>query len=284
MRRYRITHITEYTYLDRVELLPHTLRLRPREGHDLRIENSTLQITPVATLRWQRDTEGNIITIATFNEKTQCLRIYSEIVVQQYDESPLDFLVSDYAVIYPFEYDEYDQLLLAVYMNNKAAPISDLELNFIASLGAIADNTQTYSLLVTLNKAIHNTVRYQRRDIEGVQSAQQTLSKLTGSCRDMANLFIQIARAMGFAARFVSGYMHSGVSGLLYGSTHAWVEIFIPGAGWKGFDPTNNTIVGEEHIAISNASEPEKVPPVSGKFNGIPVSEMNVTVMVKELT
>lgn len=284
MKRYKIVHKTEYTYPNLVELFPHTLRLRPREGHDLRIESSLLEISPTATLRWIRDVEGNTIAKASFCEPTQRLSVTSEIVVQQYDNEPLDFLVPDYAVNYPFNYLEDDKGLLSVYMKTPGSKASYVLDDFVSYIQQTNKDPQTFSVLSELNEIVNQSIQYKRRDIEGIQSAEKTLELATGSCRDLAHLFIMTARELGFSARFVSGYLHSGISGTLYGSTHAWAEVFIPGAGWKGFDPTHSTIVGPDHIAVSVAKSPDAVPPVSGKFNGTPGSNMQAVVMVKQLS
>ena len=289
MKRYKIIHRTDYGYSDWVELLPHLLRLRPREGHDLRIESSVLDIDPPAILRWHLDAEGNTIATASFNTPTQHLCIESEIIVEQYNEEPLDFLITDHAVHFPFDYHEEERRLLSIYMDNTIrmesshGPLKQWK-DLLFPLTHECENIQTFSLLSNLSHTIHQKINYQRRDDEGVQSPEQTLALATGSCRDMAYLFISTARTLGFAARFVSGYMHSGASGVLYGATHAWAEVFIPGAGWKGFDPTNDSIVGSEYIAVSVAHSLESIPPVSGQYQGTPSSTMRVVVMVKELS
>jgi len=284
MKRYKIVHQTQYEYSVPVQLLPHTLRLRPREGHELRIESSKLDISPTATLRWRRDVEGNSVATATFNGSTQRLSIMSEIIIQQYDQAPLDFVVADYAVDYPFSYNEEEKLLLAPYMeatdDADAKPLSD----WINAIWQPGENIQTFSLLLRINLRIHQSFTYRSREEEGVQSALKTLELGTGSCRDFVNVFLAVARKLGFAARFVSGYMHFSSSSTQPGSTHAWVEVFIPGAGWKGFDPTIGNIVGAEHIAMAVAKSPESVPPVSGAYHGRPGSTMHVNVWVTELT
>ena len=115
MKRYKILHQTSFEFPEQVQLLPHTLRLRPREGHELRIENFLLDISPNATLRWHRDVEGNSIATASFRDKVQTLTVNTETIIQKYDQGPYDFLVADYAVDYPFNYKNEDQLLLSPY-------------------------------------------------------------------------------------------------------------------------------------------------------------------------
>lgn len=286
MRRYKIVHETSYFFSNAVELYPHTLRLRPREGHELRIENSTLTISPPATLRWHRDVEENSVATASFLQPTQNLEIKSEVIVLQYNQAPFDFLVSEHAVDFPFSYSEEEKFMLAPYMNQYPQTAS-LEVRiWVDTLWHSGQSIQTFALLLELNKHINRFLSYRIREEEGVQSAEQTLQIGTGSCRDAANLFLVAARQLGFASRFVSGYLHSEplpAQTDQTGSTHAWAEVFIPGAGWKGFDPTIGMIAGPEHIAVAVSRLPESVPPIAGTFSGEPGSIMNVDVRVTEL-
>ncbi|WP_431688792.1 transglutaminase family protein [Hahella sp. NBU794] len=285
MRRYRITHETTYTYSGLVQLHPHTLRLRPREGHELRIESSKLEIFPSATQRWHRDVEGNSVSIASFSDQARRLRIYSEILIQKYDLIPYDFLVADYAVDYPFNYLDEDRVLLSPYINSGMDETNSFHfMNWISELWRHGERIPTINLLLRLNQRIFHTIAYHRREEEGVQSAESTLFLNTGSCRDSANLFMASARKLGFAARFVSGYIHTNCMSAQSGSTHAWAEVFIPGAGWKGFDPTRGSIAGAEHIAVAVARLPESIPPIAGSFFGVPGSSMEVNVEVSDIT
>lgn len=282
MKRYKILHQTRYDFSGPVTLYPHTLRLRPREGHELRIESSKLDITPSASLRWQRDVESNSVATATFTQDTEQLSINSEIIIQQYNQAPLDFLVADYAINYPFNYQPEDLATLAPYMNPVTETGGGSLEHWVAEIWQADESIQTYSLLVRLNDRIHQMLNYQRREEEGVQTPEQTLQSLSGSCRDYASLFMVAAQRLGFAARFVSGYLY--VPNLTTpGATHAWAEVFIPGAGWKGFDPTSGDIVGPQHIAVAVARLPDSVPPIAGAFNGLPGANMLVDVWVTEL-
>lgn len=283
MQRYKILHRTYYNYSDAVRLEPHTLRLRPREGHELRIESSTLKITPRANLRWHRDVEDNSVAIATFDSFTSQLLIESEIVIQHFNQAPLDFLVADYAMNYPFAYEPEDWIVLSPYMNVSEHAAGDLLAEWIANFWQTGEWLQTYVLLQRLGVHIQQTLSYRLREEPGVQSISETLSRGSGSCRDYAYLFMEAARHLGLAARFVSGYLYSAPSDTDYGATHAWAEVFLPGAGWTGFDPTIGTLVGTDHIAVAVAKLPESVPPVSGSFVGPPGATLNVGVWVSEL-
>ena len=283
MQRYKILHRTYYNFSGDVWLEPHTLRLRPREDHELRIESSDLNITPAASLRWYRDVEDNSVAIATFDSHTDQLVIESEIVIQQYNEAPLDFLVADYAIDYPFSYKPEDMAVLSPYMITTGQQGKDPLADWVASIWQPGERIQSYALLQRLCVHIQQTLVYQLREEPGVQSAEDTLSLGSGSCRDSAYLFMEAARRFGLAARFVSGYLKAEPSAFNYGSTHAWAEVFLPGAGWKGFDPTIGQVVGTDHTAVAVARLPESVPPVAGSFTGPPGTSLDVGVWVNEL-
>ena len=282
MQRYKILHRTYYNFSGKVWLEPHTLRLRPRENHELRIESSELKITPAASLRWFRDVEDNSVAIATFDSHTEQLIIESETIIQQYNQAPLDFLVADYAIEYPFDYQAEDLKVLAPYTLSTGqggqAPLAD----WIAAVWQPGERIQTYALLQRLCVHIQQTLVYQLREEPGVQSVEDTLSIGSGSCRDSAYLFMEVARHLGLAARFVSGYLKAEPSAFNYGSTHAWAEVFLPGAGWKGFDPTLGLVVGADHTPVAVSRLPESIPPVAGSFIGPSATSLDVGVWVTE--
>jgi transglutaminase-like putative cysteine protease len=283
MQRYKILHRTYYNFSAPVCLESHALRLRPREGHELRIESSTLEITPPATLRWHRDVENNSVAIAIFNSPASQLLIESEVIIQQYDQAPLDFLVADYATDYPFTYTPEDRVVLSPYMNIVEHPARDVLGDWVANLWQADDQIQTYALLQRLNVQIHQSLSYQLREEFGVQPVAETLSLGSGSCRDLAYLFMEAARRLGLASRFVSGYLNAPPSTDNFGATHAWAEVYLPGAGWKGFDPSIGELVGANHIAVAVARLPESIPPISGSFVGPPGMSPNVGVWVTKL-
>lgn len=283
MQRYKILHRTYYNFSGPVQLEPHALRLRPREGYELHIESATLEITPPATLRWHRDAEDNSVAIATFDTPASQLVIESEVIIQQFNEAPLDFLVAEYATDYPFAYTPEDRVILSPYLNDAGHTSSEMLAAWVASLWQPGEAIQTYSLLQRLSSHIQQTLVYQIREEPGVQTATDTLTRGSGSCRDFANLFMEAARHLGLASRFVSGYLHAAPSSANYGSTHAWAEVFLPGAGWKGFDPTIGAIVGADHFAVAVARLPESVPPIAGSFVGPPGASLDVGVWVTAL-
>ncbi|HTY51205.1 MAG TPA: transglutaminase family protein, partial [Steroidobacteraceae bacterium] len=281
--RLRILHRTCYDFSGPVQLQPHRLLLRPREGPGLHIERSQLDIRPAAQIRWLRDAYDNSVAIASFDSPAAHLAVVSECVVQQFDETPLNFLVADFAVNYPFTYDADSAEVLRPYL--RSLPRGDQ-----GALGAWmrrywhpGEPVQTYELLARLCAGVSRSLTYQVREQPGVQCAGETLARGVGSCRDFACLFMAAAHSLGLAARFVSGYVHAPFEDGRCGSTHAWAEVYLPGAGWKGFDPTSGEIAGARHIAVAVARLPEEVSPVTGAFFGPVGAGLSVGVWVSEL-
>lgn len=283
MRRLKIFHRTQYSFSTAVQLGPHHLMVRPREGHELHIESSFLDISPAASIRWHRDVDDNSVAIASFEEVASDLVITSEVICQHYDSEPLNFIVADDAVNYPFTYGNDESVVLAPYMVC-VEPVGGGELGtWLASFWQSGETVQTYTLLERLCTGIHRNMAYRKREQPGVQSAAQTLSQAMGSCRDFANLFIEATRMLGIASRFVSGYLYNPPSDSDYGTTHAWAEVFLPGAGWKGFDPTIGTVAGNDHITVAVARRPDSIPPVSGTYLGNAESKLEVEVRVTDI-
>ncbi|MDF3071776.1 MAG: transglutaminase [Polyangiaceae bacterium] len=282
MQRYEILHRTYYNFTTAVRLGPHGLRLRPREGHELRVESVDVRTTPASTIRWSRDVEDNSVAIATFELPAQQLMIESHVIVQQYNQAPFDFLLADQAADYPFTYALEDAAVLAPYMTGAVRSASEQAAlaRWVSDLWPAGKPIQTFALLQLLNAHIHQSLSYRVREDPGVQTPAETIALGTGSCRDWAFLFMEAARQFGLAARFASGYLNTPPSSANYGATHAWAEVFLPGVGWKGFDPTTGVVVGTDHIAVAVARLPESVPPIEGSFSGPPGSTLDVGVWV----
>ncbi|MCP5425397.1 MAG: transglutaminase family protein [Gammaproteobacteria bacterium] len=284
MRHLQITHTTTYEYSEIVTLQPHRLLLRPREGHDLRIESSQLEITPAHMIKWQRDVYGNSVGIVQFLERSKQLSIFSGITLKHYEDQPLDFWVEDYAVNFPFQYDPVERIDLSPYVVPIFLDDQPAIGEWLRKFWQPGQVVETYLLLDWINKALANNFTYCMREEPGVQTPGETLSIQGGSCRDYATLFIEACRYFGLAARFVSGYLYSPETVLGDGSTHAWSEVYLPGAGWKGFDSTSGLVVGNDHIAVAVHRHPEEIPPVSGTFLAAHqlAPNMRVTVQVVE--
>lgn len=278
MRRYRIVHRTYYNFAAPVQLGPHALRLRPREGHDLRIESSKLEITPRATLYWQRDAEGNSVATAVFAEPADRLAIESDLIVQQY---ATEGATAPCAGVFG-DADE-DRAVLAPYFAG-APGAADAQLAaWLPEQPPCSDARPTHAALERLCQRIHQDLRYKLREQPGVQSVEETLRSGSGACRDLAQLFIRAARLWGLAARFVSGYLHAPPMPDHFGATHAWAEVYLPGRGWCGFDPTLGHASGTDHFAVSVARLAESVPPVAGSIIGPGGTMMDVGVWVTAL-
>jgi len=285
MQRIEITHTTTYTYAASVRFLVHKLHVRPREGHDIRIESSALRISPAYSISWQRDVYGNSVAILNFEESADKLEIISTVMVEHYEGSIVTFELTDQARCFPVAYDEIEQIDLIpcqtpVFPQDKA--ILDCWLAEIWQPGTAIDSMAFLNLL---NEHIANDIAYIVREEPGVQSPATTLNLGRGSCRDMATLFIEACRHQGLATRFVSGYLVSTAAVEDTATTHAWAEVYLQGAGWRGFDSTSGQLVGGDHIAVAVHRHPEAVPPVSGAFVGPPESKpkMSVDVQVRRL-
>jgi transglutaminase-like putative cysteine protease len=288
MQKIQINHRTRYAYSAPVTLGPHRLFVRPREGHDLLIAGSTLEINPTPTsVTWHRDVHGNSVATVTFSEPTDSLSILSGVTVEHYDEQPMDFAIEDRAAKFPFLFTPAERIELLPYLT-PSYPEDQAQLEtWTQRFWQAGDIAETYALLDEINRAIPREFTYVRRDEPGVQRPSQTLSLQSGSCRDFATLMIEACRFLGLPARFVSGYSSTDDIPAALGSTHAWAEVYLPGAGWKGFDSTGGVITGSNHIAVAVGRDPESLPPIAGTFTAPPdrtvTSTMEVSVEVKRL-
>lgn len=285
MQRIEITHTTTYSYADPVRFLEHKLHLRPREGHDIRIESSALSITPAYNILWQRDVYGNSVAKVSFQEPAAKLEIISTVVVENYDSggSSLEQTLSEQT--FPFAYDEMEQIDLVPYQTSVFNEETDIFRDWQNSFWQPGRQLNTLSFLNGLNRRLADDFEYIVRDEPGVQSPTKTLTTGKGSCRDLATLFIESCRRCNLASRFVSGYLVSSAAVEDVATTHAWAEIYLPGAGWQGFDATSGQLTGGDHIAVAVHRHPEAIPPVSGSFIGPvkPKPKMKVKVQVVRL-
>src|SRR6187399_999476 len=201
MRRIRIEHTTQYEYREPVEFLKHRLLIRPRVGHDIRIESSRLEIQPAYTIRWYRDVYGNSVATVEFTERSDKLVITSEVVVQHYEESPTKLVVAEVAEQFPFHYDPMERVDLTIYLLS-AYPRDSAQIGqWLRELWKPGGNIATAELLETINQKIVNDIEYEVRESVGVQAPAETLRRKRGSCRDVATLFIEACRFCGVAAR-----------------------------------------------------------------------------------
>ncbi len=264
----RIQHRTTYRYKEPVSFGPHSVMLRPREGHDLHIESSILEISPAHNIHWIRDVNGNSIAKIDFLEPADRLTVFSEIVLRHYDSNPFDFRLDAGASTYPFIYPAESKSELAAFTQILYPKDTAALSAWLKPFWSPGRSIGTIDLLQNLNLHINRTLRYQWRGDEGVQTPAQTLGLQSGSCRDFATLLLEACRTWGLAGRFVSGYMLCEAAGAGGSSTHAWAEVYLPGAGWKGFDPTSGIVTGSQHVAVAVSRDPEKAAPISGSFVG----------------
>jgi transglutaminase-like putative cysteine protease len=280
----KIHHKTVYRFRQPVRLWPHRLMLRPRESRDLRLMSHTLAITPAPVLTWAHDVFGNAVAMATFAATTDMLVIEStaDILLNAAPWPVFDIAAS--AISYPFRYsdDEWTDLgALAIEQYPDQA-----ERLRIWARGFIRSNpTDTLSLLKDLSLGVAEWISYQSREVEGTQSPTQTLDRGSGSCRDFAVLFAEAARTLGFGTRIVSGYLYNpgqySVGSGGSGSTHAWAEVYLPGAGWITFDPTNRSVGGVNLIPVAVGRDIRQIMPVVGSFVGMNDAFQGMSVEVQ---
>jgi transglutaminase-like putative cysteine protease len=281
MRLIRIHHQTRYRYAETVSLLPHTLHLRPRDGHDIRVQSSRLVITPTFEIDWKRDVYGNSVALVRFLETTDELSITSDVMVENYTVTAPDFAIEDYARSFPFDYDPAESIDLAPYQALIFPQDRQALKNWIEGNCNPVVKADTIGMLTSLNARIADTFEYIIREQPGVQSPAQTLEMCKGSCRDFAALFIETCRMCGLASRFISGYVMNDAVQEGHTATHAWAEVYLPGSGWRGFDPTSGQLVSGDHIAVAVHRHPEAIPPIAGSFMGTKDANPDLHVEVR---
>ena len=279
-----IHHRTSYQYAVNVSFGPHRLMMRPRESHGLRLESCAFAISVPHRIRWIRDVHENNIGLVDFTELATKLTIDGEFVLEVREENPFNFVISPEAAEYPFSYEpdhfvELRPLIRATFVRDV-----DRVREWLKPFWHPGKREETLKLLQQINSHIYRSFRYQRRMERGVQSPAETLEKNSGSCRDFATLFMEVGRSLGLAARFVSGYMYSPeIAGRM--SMHGWAEIYLPGAGWIGFDPSWGILADSHYFAVATTRHSEHAPPISGTYIGTPRSflKTHVDLYVKKI-
>lgn len=275
-----LTHITHYDYDRRVSMSPQIIRLRPAPHCRTKVISYSQIVTPKEHfINWQQDPFGNYLARVVFPEKTTSFRVEVRLVAEMAVYNPFDFFLEPSADKFPFTYEESLKKELQPYLENSwSSPLFDRFLDSVEK-----KPMQTVDFLVALNNKIKESVGYIIRLEPGVQTPEETLVKGTGSCRDSAWLLVNIARRLGLAARFVSGYLIQltpdqksldGPSGTEKDFTdlHAWAEIYLPGAGWIGFDPTSGLVAGEGHLPLAATPMPSGAAPITGAVDKCEVS------------
>ena len=283
--RISFNHRTEYNYTGPVAFMPHRFVLRPREDHLNSLETMTLVTEPVSRIQWSEDIEGNIVAVAEFSEDSPSLIVTSEFTVAKRSEEDSPNPPGSILTSYPPHHPGIEEA--ATYLFRRSVFPTDVDglRAWVMGLDLLPSFGNEAPIFDNLTAQIHSAVGYQRRETPGVQSPLETLSLESGSCRDTAVLLMEAARTIGYAARFVSGYMESENSKVARGSTHAWVEVYLPRHGWIGYDPSIGRRTGVGHIAVATSYHPRGIMPISGKFDrkGSSYSGMQVAISSKRL-
>lgn len=281
MSRLRIQHRTTYAYSRPVRFGSHRLVLHPREGHDLRVVSMSLTVSPAHRLIWTRDLFGNSVAFVERLDVADRLEILSDVIVQRSPPFPAQDLHQPWQVSYPFTYDPMEQAIAAAYQVPSYPDEQGRIQAWVGQHVQQALHADAEQMLLGLGAGIHRQIHYVRRTERGVQSPDQTLALGSGSCRDLATLMMEAARMLGIASRFVSGYLHCEASIAGRASTHAWMEAYLPGLGWRGFDPTLGEPTSLKHVPIGVSHHPRGVMPVSGTFDGTVKDFLHMEVQVQ---
>jgi transglutaminase-like putative cysteine protease len=285
-----ICHVTTYRYRQPVAFGEHRMMLRPREGHDQRLVEVRLDITPApAELRWVHDVFGNSVAVARFSGRARELRFESRVRLDHRPLNALDFQIEDYAATFPFSYGMEEMPDLARSIERHYADpdhaVDRWARQFLRLEGREAG---TFDLLSAMTHAVKRDLTYVARHERGIQDPATTLRLGSGTCRDFAVLMIEAARSLGLAARFVSGYLYSpardGGGHVGGGSTHAWVRVYLPGAGWVEFDPTNGIVGNRDLIRVAVTRDPGQALPLHGTWTGFPSDSLGMTVEVSVIS
>jgi transglutaminase-like putative cysteine protease len=288
MTHISITHKTTYSYRSPVSLGPHRMMLRPRETRELKLLFFDLRISPDAQITWAHDVAGNSVATAHFAAMADHLVIESVTKVALSAPQWPVFAIAPSAQTYPFRYSDADwtdlgALALPQYADS-AGRLKAWVMQFV-----MRPPTDTLSLLKDFSNGVSQQIAYQSREDMGTQGPLETLDRGWGSCRDFAVLFAEAVRTLGFGARIVSGYLYDPTENLVgsagQGSTHAWVEVFLPGAGWIAFDPTNRFMGAANLIPVAVARHITQVAPVTGSFLTLQgdIAQMDVSISVQGL-
>src|SRR3990172_4658182 len=292
--RVALHHRTRYAFDRLVSLSPHEIRLRPAPHCRTPIHSYSLRVAPEKHfVNWQQDAYGNYIARFVSPEKAHALDIAVDLVADMTVINPFDFFVEPGAEHFPFDYPPQLAAELAPYLEKE--PTGPLLADWLGDFGkrGINPGSNTVDFLVALNERLSREIRYLVRMAPGIQTPEETLQRGEGSCRDSGWLLVQILRHLGLAARFVSGYLVQLVAdakpldgpagpGADFTDLHAWAEVYLPGAGWVGLDPTSGLLAGEGHIPLAATAFPSSAAPVTG-FTDVCESQLDFEMKVTRI-
>ena len=288
MPTFAVRHLTVYRYSRPVTLGEHRMMFRPRDSYDQRLIEARLAIEPVPSdLRWLHDAFGNCVAVATFDTRATELRFESEIKLEHTPSRLPDLQIEPRVAAFPFSYDEDELPDLLPYISRRYPDSENEVRRWVNRFLRDGRPNETGALLMTLTAAIQESFAYIRRSEPGTQDPVLILKLGHGSCRDLALLMMEAVRELGMAARFASGYLYvpSRDSETMRGggATHAWCQIYLPGAGWVEFDPTNGMVGSNNLIRVAVTRDPKQAIPLSGTWYGKPEEclEMSVEVIVR---
>ncbi len=275
MRRLIVEHRTRYRYAEPVQFGQHRLMLRPRDSHGLRLHEARLSLSPIGEVKYIYDVFGNSIALVDFHGPASELCIESILELDSYETPDLQILLDPAAATYPFVYSSEDRFEASQMLTPHYHDDGQVRL-WLQRFVTPGQSVGTLELVEAINGAIKTDFTYNARVEEGTQSPARTLELGSGTCRDFALLFIEAVRELGFAARFVTGYLYTShldlnltsqedeVKGA--GATHAWAEVYLPGAGWIDFDPTNGLIGTDHLVRVAVVRDPRQASPIVGSF------------------
>jgi transglutaminase-like putative cysteine protease len=280
-----VRHVTVYRYSVPVGFGDHRMMFRPRDGYDQKVLEETLTIVPKPTrIRWLHDVFGNFVAVASFNARADELAFTSNIRLAHTPSNLPDLQIEPEATAYPFSYSENELSDLVPFITRRYQDPDNAVERWVRRFLRQGRSNETAALLMTITAGIKETFIYQRRAEQGVQEPGFTLRLGHGSCRDLALLMVEGVRALGFAARFVSGYIYvparddPDIRG--GGATHAWCQVYLPGAGWVDFDPTNGAVGNRDLIRVAVARDPGQAMPLTGIWYGRAEVSLGMSVEV----
>ena len=299
MTVFSVRHLTTYRYKRPVDFGEHRMFFRPRDSYDQRLLSSDISVGPSPSIvRWKHDVFGNCLATVSFTKPATEVDFESFIRIDHRQHGGPDLSGSGARQTFPFRYekDEADDLTAFIRVHFPSADIRGWAQRFVGLRGPgqaasglhAGDVLDIHATLATICHEIHESFAYARRSSHGTQPPQTTLELRRGTCRDFALLMMEVARNLGLAARFVTGYIYvpsrDGSTTLGGGSTHAWCEVYVPGAGWSEFDPTNGIVGNRDLIRVAVARDPRQVIPLSGSYDGTAADFDSLSVQVNVTT